>query len=216
MTESRRGLFLDLDGTIADSFAVMRDAYDRFLGAFGRCGSEEEFNSLNGPPLSEVVTRLRRAHCLIPSAADLQGVYREFIVSAYHRVGPAPGALRLIEAARDGEWKVGVVTSNSGDLALDWLRRVGLAAPMSVIVGAESVTRGKPYPDPYLEAIRQSGCDAARSVAVDDSPDGIAAAIAAGLTAFALLSDGQPAAAFPPGCQLVQGLGDVERALFDA
>jgi phosphoglycolate phosphatase-like HAD superfamily hydrolase len=41
---SRRGLFVDLDGTLADSLGLLRKVYFRFMEKFGRKGSDSEFN----------------------------------------------------------------------------------------------------------------------------------------------------------------------------
>lgn len=54
-----RGLFLDLDGTLADSMPVMRETYFRFLARRGAQGSQEEFDSLAGRPLSDISVILK-------------------------------------------------------------------------------------------------------------------------------------------------------------
>ena len=53
------GLFLDLDGTLADSLTALKNVYYSFLAAFGASGNEVEFQRLNGPPLGEIIERLR-------------------------------------------------------------------------------------------------------------------------------------------------------------
>jgi phosphoglycolate phosphatase-like HAD superfamily hydrolase len=60
----RAGLFLDLDGTLADSLSLMRANYDRLLARHDRQGSDAEFDRMNGPPLSLVSQELIRAHGL--------------------------------------------------------------------------------------------------------------------------------------------------------
>ena len=49
---SQAGLFLDLDGTLADSLAVMRTVYDRFLEQFGEfgCGRGVGFDKIPHKP----------------------------------------------------------------------------------------------------------------------------------------------------------------------
>ena len=44
------------------------------------------------------------------------------------------------------------------------------------------MTRGKPAPDPYLRAAAAVGADPRRCLAFEDSPSGIASALAAGAT----------------------------------
>jgi sugar-phosphatase len=66
------------------------------------------------------------------------------------------------------------------------LRAAGLDV-FEVIVSAEDVTRGKPDPEGYLLALRRLRLPAADAVAIEDSPPGIAAAKAAGLSCVAVL-----------------------------
>jgi beta-phosphoglucomutase-like phosphatase (HAD superfamily) len=49
------------------------------------------------------------------------------------------------------------------------------------VVGADEVSEGKPAPDLYLAASERLGVSPGESVAVEDSPSGVAAARAAGL-----------------------------------
>ena len=65
------GLFLDLDGTLADSLTALKNVYHSFLAAFGASGDEVEFQRLNGPPLGEIIERLRMTHKLPGTPADL-------------------------------------------------------------------------------------------------------------------------------------------------
>ncbi|MFG1705243.1 HAD family hydrolase [Nonomuraea sp. M3C6] len=55
-----------------------------------------------------------------------------------------------------------------------------LGHTFDLVIANEDTARGKPYPDPYLEAARLLGAAPSRCVAIEDSPTGIAAATAAG------------------------------------
>lgn len=206
MSQSR-GLFLDLDGTLADSLNVMRAVYERFLKSYARRGGDAEFDSLNGPPLPEVVRRLAATHGLVEPFDDLLAVYRGLVVDAYDAVQPMPGAVEVVETARRQGWIVGVVTSNGRDAARRWLARTGLASGVDVLVTGEDVVRGKPAPDPYRTALQKGGCAAARSIAVEDSAQGARAAVAAGLRTFGLGISG--ANAWPDGVQAIAGLAQL-------
>lgn len=185
MSQSR-GLFLDLDGTLADSLGVMRAVYGRFLEGFSRPASDGEFASLNGPPLAEVVRRLAATHGLERPLDDLLAAYRRLIVEAYDSVAPMPGAMEVLEAARRHAWTVGVVTSNGRETVRGWLARAGLAPLVEIAVTGEDVVHGKPAPDPYRVALQRGRCEAGASIAVEDSPQGARAAVAAGLRTFGL------------------------------
>lgn len=206
MSFARSGLFLDLDGTLADSLSVMRTAYHAFLSQCGRSGSDAEFVSLNGPPLSEIVDVLAATHGLSFSHEQLLAAYKRLIRDAYLDVAPDEAAGDLLRTARRLGFKVAVVTSNSAELATAWLARVGLMAMVDAVVGGDEVGQGKPNPEPYLLALRRSDCDPAASFAVEDSLMGAQASVSAGIPTF-LLSDspGGP----PDGVVVVGRLGDV-------
>jgi HAD superfamily hydrolase (TIGR01509 family) len=208
-TTSGRALLLDLDGTLADSLAVMRLVYGRFLDSLGRAATDAEFARLNGPPLADVVRLLKQAHRLPQPVEELLTRYRDLIDRAYLEVRPAAGARALLEHARKLGYTVAVVTSNSAGRARDWLERVELGRLVDVLVAEEDVTRGKPAPDPYLLATARTGCTAAASIAVEDSPQGARAARDAGLRTFVLAPDPVSGPTWPAGAEPIPSLSDL-------
>jgi HAD superfamily hydrolase (TIGR01509 family) len=202
-----RGLFLDLDGTLADSLGVMRQAYGRFLRRVGAAPSDEEFESLNGPPLPEIVRLLKARWEIEGAESDLLGVYEALVDEAYEAVAPADHALEALTAARRRGWIVGVVTSNSQLRTRRWLARVGLASEVSLIVAGEDAPRGKPAPDPYRKALQISGADPTLSLAVEDSLSGVTAALAADLTTLAI--DPNLDRSWPERARPIRGLKDL-------
>src|SRR5215475_8373713 len=140
--QRRPALFLDLDGTLADSLHVMRAAYAEFLRRFGRPADDSEFASLNGPPLAEVVRRLREAHGLPGDLDRLVAAYQSIVDGAYAGVAPTAGAPELLTAAKREGWIVGVVTSSSARRTRQWLQQTGLAGYVDFVVAGEDTSRG--------------------------------------------------------------------------
>jgi beta-phosphoglucomutase-like phosphatase (HAD superfamily) len=69
------------------------------------------------------------------------------------------------------------------------LELVGFEDSFDVVLSAHEVAAPKPAPDPYLEACRRLGVEAGPAVvALEDSPTGVAAARAAGLTVIGVPS----------------------------
>ena len=209
MKTGQRGLFLDLDGTLADSLPVMRAVYGRFLETYGKCGNDAEFITLNGPPLADIVAILKHKHRLEPPVGDLLDAYWPLVFKAYSEVRPNPGAGNLLDRATGLGWKVGVVTSSCDRIAQGWLRQCGLGNRVSVIVGGESVRTGKPGPEPYLLALKRSNCSAAVSIAVEDSPTGAQSAIAAEIPTFVVNDQRIPAGRWPNIQGFIRRLDDL-------
>ena len=212
MADRSKGLFVDLDGTLADSLPVMRLAYAAFLNRFGKVGSDAEFDRLNGPTLAYIVASLAENHGLPLPADELIAVYRDTIRSAYKDVSPHAGAKELLETATGVGLKICVVTSNSGDLAWTWLRHVGLREMVDAVVAGNEVSRGKPHPTPYLLALAKTSCLAEESLAVEDSIMGVRSALAAGIQTF-FLSEAH--GDLPRGAIPISKLRDVTALLID-
>jgi sugar-phosphatase len=94
-----------------------------------------------------------------------------------HRTRPLAGATEMFGQVPDDARAV--VTSAPRALGLARLTAAGIPVP-SVVVTAEDVAAGKPAPDPYLLAAARLGVKATQCVVFEDSPNGIAAALAAG------------------------------------
>jgi HAD superfamily hydrolase (TIGR01509 family) len=100
-----------------------------------------------------------------------------------------PGVQVLVDSLVAAGVPVGVASSSS----LGWLDRhlgrLGLRPHFGAVIGADLVGGvGKPAPDVYLRACADLGAVPARSVALEDSAHGVAAAKAAGMRAVAVPS----------------------------
>lgn len=162
----------------------MREAYQLFLDCFQVYGTDDEFASLNGPPLIEVVRRLKVAHGLPYDEETLAAKYFGVIDQLYSSVTPAHGARHLLSAAQAENCRVGIVTSNSAVRTKTWLAHVGLMEFVDFIISGEQVKYGKPDPEPYVLASRMVDASIDRIIAIEDSMQGATSAIDAGLYTY--------------------------------
>ena len=187
-------VFCDLDGTLLDTRGALRAAYDAFLGLHGRSGDDAEFAALDGPALVEIVAHLRKRHHLAPSDETLLAQYRVLLASVYDtHLRPCPGADAFLAGlTADGHY-LGLVTAAPVAAATAAISALGWVGRFAVRVGGDEVLRAKPAPDLYLLALGRAGCGPADSLAVEDSRNGVRAALDAGLTVLAV--HGAPAEA---------------------
>ena len=188
-----RGLLLDLDGVLCDSLPALRQAYRRFLQAFDAPATDAEFDALNGPPLAEVVRRLKLAHALLGEVDELLDTYRGLAAEAHAGAAAAAGAAEVLRAARRLGWRTAVVTSAPQASVRAWLERQRLAPLFDAVVDGEAVSRGKPDPEPYVTAAARLGAAAEHCLAVEDSEQGATAALQAGVATL-FLGPAAPAA----------------------
>ena len=96
-----------------------------------------------------------------------------------------PGVRALIDSLPEG--KYAVATSGAKTYCHGCLTRTNITIPKVCVTADDSrLTRGKPFPDPFLLAASDLGIDPKRSVIFEDSPSGIKAAVAAGGTVIAV------------------------------
>ncbi|MQA62686.1 MAG: HAD-IA family hydrolase [Actinophytocola sp.] len=93
-----------------------------------------------------------------------------------------PGALDALRTARDAGVPTALVTSTVRELTELALDSIGREFFDVSVCGDEVDGHNKPHPEPYLRAARLLGVDPTRCVAVEDSPTGVSAAVAAGCT----------------------------------
>jgi HAD superfamily hydrolase (TIGR01509 family) len=208
-----RAIFLDLDGTLADSIRVMRCVYEGFLNTHGAVPTDAEFQRLNGPPVIEIVRQLKVAHSLAGEESELVCDYTDLIDQFYISVAPFPDAADLLAQAKRNGCVVAVVTSNSAQRTQRWLRTRGLSQFVDFVVSGNDVKSGKPDPEPYLKACELASCAPREIVAVEDSFQGASAAVGAGLKTFVVAHEFD-LTLWPPGVIPIASLGKLASLLW--
>jgi len=106
-----------------------------------------------------------------------------------HGVEAMVGARDLLHELAVRETPLGLVSNSPLDFVRRSLEIVGFEDRFDVVVSAHEVAAPKPAPDPYLEACHRLGVEPGpRVVALEDSPTGVTAARAAGLTVIGIPS----------------------------
>lgn len=177
-----RGMLIDFDGTLVDTHPFLYEVYHQFLADYGVVGSHEEFDTLVGPPLKEVVASLKKKHQLNP---DLEELYLKYLKALQQGGGVVrEGVREFLKMARDTGIKLAVVTSGPRNWVEKLLKEHGIESYFEFVVSGNDTPRGKPFPDPYLQGIEQLGLASDEIVAVEDSPQGFNSAEEAGLKTY--------------------------------
>jgi HAD superfamily hydrolase (TIGR01509 family) len=122
-------------------------------------------------------------------AALIEELNALVVAELEHGVEAMIGARDLLYALNERGTPIGLVSNSPLAFVRRSLEIVGFDDRFDVVVSAHEVTAPKPAPDPYLEACRRLGVEPGSSViALEDSPTGVAAARAAGLTVIGIPS----------------------------
>jgi HAD superfamily hydrolase (TIGR01509 family) len=123
-------------------------------------------------------------------AATLIEELNELVVAELeHGVEAMVGARELLHALKQRGIPIGLVSNSPLVFVQRSLEIVGFHDRFDVVLSAHEVAAPKPAPDPYLEACSRLGVEPGPDVvALEDSPTGVAAARAAGLTVIGVPS----------------------------
>ena len=171
------GVLLDMDGTLIDSIAAVERSWIRWCEEFGV--DPLRLRGFHGVPAANVIAQL------LPEERRDEAFDRILAIEVDDVEGIVvlPGAAGLLGTLSDGAVPTAIVTSGTRDLAEARIAATRLPHP-PVVVTASDVTRGKPWPDPWLEGARRLGVDPGECVVVEDAVAGLRAARAAGCGAL--------------------------------
>jgi len=122
-------------------------------------------------------------------AALIEELNELVVAELEHGVEAMVGARELLERLKQRGTPIGLVSNSPLRFVRRSLEIAGFHEVFDVVLSAHEVAAPKPAPDPYLEACRRLGVDPGPAVvALEDSPTGVAAARAAGLTVIGIPS----------------------------
>jgi HAD superfamily hydrolase (TIGR01509 family) len=179
-------VILDLDGVLLDSEQLWNRAKAEIVEQTGGRWREDAPRAMMGMSSTEWA---RYMHDELEVPLEAEEINRRVVKrmeELYRTELPLlPGALQVVEATRR-RWPLGLASSSNREIIDLFLTEAALGDAFAAVVSSEEVERGKPAPDVYLETARRMGVRAERSVAVEDSSNGLRAAVAAGMAVIAV------------------------------
>lgn len=183
---TRASVVLDFDGTVLDTeasvYQVWAELWDDHghqlaLGDWQRnIGTEDIFD-----PWVELEERIGRS--LDEALHDHRHSRQDQLLA---QLEPRLGVLRWLTDAEALGVPVGIASSSPSEWVESHLIRLGLRDYFSCLVCRDGEVPAKPNPTSYLLACERLDADPLKSVAVEDSPHGVAAAVGAGLFTVAI------------------------------
>jgi len=176
----------DLDGVLVDSEHLWDEIREQLARERGGRWHERAQADMMGMSSPEWSTYMHDTIGLAASPEEINAEVVRRLLARYRKSLPLlSGAVEAVQRLSE-RWPLGLASSSNREVIDAVLSTAGIADRFSATVSSEEVERGKPAPDVYLEAARRLGADPARSIAIEDSGPGIAAARAAGMTTIAI------------------------------
>ena len=188
------GLIFDVDGVIADSESINADAsIEVFKILFGMDTiSREDFAAGLGRGADAYLLAAAAVHQVEFSPDQLATAVQmrqDLFLQRLHDQGivPYPGVVELMETARcDGRFKLAIATSSTREKSQAVLQGAKINTQDMVYISGSEVTHKKPHPEVFAKAIAGLQLPTQNCVVIEDAPNGIDAAHAAGAKCVAV------------------------------
>lgn len=188
-------VIFDCDGVLVDSEGIVnRTESDYFTELGFAISPQEAMRRFKGKTTEQVALAVEEACGPLPPDWQFDWgirVARDLV----RELRPVDGVLAVIEAAQSAGLKTCVGSQSPLARVELSLQLTGLAHYFGPnVFTASMVARPKPAPDLFLHAARAMGAEPHACIVIEDSPSGVAAARAAGMTVFGYAAAEDPSA----------------------
>ena len=176
----------DMDGTIVDTEPYWFAAEHAVVAEHGDYWSDDLARSVVGFDLLDSGRFMIEHGGVRLTPHEIVELLLDSVVTELKREVPwRPGARELLADVRTAGIPTALVTMSWRRFADEVVNALPTGS-FDVSVVGEDVERGKPHPDAYLLAAERLGVDITKCVAIEDSPTGVASALAAGAIVLAV------------------------------
>jgi HAD superfamily hydrolase (TIGR01509 family) len=183
-----RALVFDFDGLILDTETPEFRAWQEVFAAHGAVLEAVDWTHVIGSTDSgwDPATEIERQTGARADRVALREAWTVRRVELLALESVRPGVVELVKEAARRDLGLAVASSASRSWVEGHLIRLGLRDAFSVIATGDEVPHSKPDPAVYRLAVARLGVPAAAALALEDSPNGVRAALAAGLRCIAV------------------------------
>jgi HAD superfamily hydrolase (TIGR01509 family) len=167
------GLLLNTEAHWTTAETTLFERYGKTFGPDHKLRMIGSSMQVSGMILEELLEQPGRA-------AEINDEMLELVEAEMVASEPMPGAADLVAELR-GRVPVALASNSWRQLVTVALHAADLTDSFDAVVCGDEVAHPKPAPDIYLETARQLGVQPEGTIALEDSPNGVAAARAAGM-----------------------------------
>ena len=178
-----KAVVFDMDGVLFDTEIVCMKAWMAVAERRGLSGMEEIFNQVIGLNANDSRLIVLKAYGEDFDYPGFRQEAAEFFQKDIRENGlpVKPGVPEILEWLKGSGYKVGLASSTRSESVLSHLKQAEMEDYFSVVVTGDMIEHSKPRPDIYLLACSRLGVEPEQAYAIEDSPNGVRSAHAAGM-----------------------------------
>ncbi len=189
-----KGVIFDMDGLMLDTEKLLAKYW---MQAAHEAGFPMELEHVLGIRSLAAVFAKPKLQQIFGETFDYEAIRarrRELTAKhlAEHGIETKPGLTELLAFLKASGRKIAVATATDRERTDLYLKQVGVHHYFDAFVCGDMVTKGKPDPEIYLTASRALGLAPEDCMALEDSPNGIRSAHAAGCKAVMIPDLSEP------------------------
>ncbi len=205
-------IIFDFDGVIVDTESPDLEVWQAFFRSHGLDVATSLWATRTGYNEGDVFDPARHFERLTGQRFDeaLRAEMFQRYLDRCRQQPVLPGVRDLLEQAARRGVKLAIASSSFRKWVEPLLKQHKLWHYFDCVCTREDVKQGKPAPDLYLAAAECLGLPVDRCVAIEDSPNGMRAALAAGIRCIAVPNPVTARLEWPPAPLTVASLADLE------
>ena len=183
-----KAVIFDMDGVLTDSEPLICQAAIAMFRELGCSARPEDFLPFVGAGENRYLGGVAEKHGIRVDLMEAKRrTYEIYLTLVPEHLHAFPGAVELVRACKGRGLRIAIASSADRIKVEANLNKIGLPASFwDAVVTAECVELRKPHPDLFLAAAKQMGVVPAECVVLEDAPNGIRAARAAGMRCVAV------------------------------
>ncbi len=206
-----KAVIFDMDGVIIDSESLHIEVVLDILKGLDIVLSYNDITGYIGISNSymwgELIGRygIRKT---VSELIDIQHVMNIEVLDSHEDIA-MPGIIELLEEIKNSGLKTAIASSSTIDYIDAVVDKLGIARYFDAIISGEQVARGKPNPDIFIRAAELLDVRPAECIVIEDSDNGIRAAVDAGIRVIGLKNPNSGNQSLAGADRVVHSLGEI-------
>ena len=176
-------IVFDVDGVLFDTEVMIRRGWEEVSTALGWPQVGQSYMKYVGQSRKDIVDGLLEQFGPDFDGLDFLVKVTDFCIAHWESEGLPykPGLMDILDFLKEKNVPMALATSTRSDRTARRMELTGLGPYFRAIATGDMVPHSKPHPDIYLMACEKLGVDPKNALAVEDAPNGIRSAHAAGM-----------------------------------